>query len=243
MYFFTAVSFVAWPVVGLLGLVEKRRGRPRQIDRERIVEAAIDVGLESLTMRRVAERLGVHPSALNYHVAGREELLGAVASSVFKLAWQEPWTPGAGATWQEWVRAYALALRRMLLANSSLALYFQLSPGPGVGELEQFDEFLGSLFGAGFDDATAAHATTYISQVVFMSVRDELLTVEGGRHPQDMEFARKVESVEGARLGNVRRLLAAGGHGDPDAQFEFDLECVIEGLTVLLERLPRRRYG
>src|SRR3979490_1108511 len=90
----------------LSGLGGRRRGRPRQTDRERIVEAAIDVGLESLTMRRVAERLGVHPSALNYHVASREELLGAVASSVFQLAWQEPWTPVTGATWQERGRAY-----------------------------------------------------------------------------------------------------------------------------------------
>ena len=212
----------------------KRRGRPRQIDRERIVEAALDVGLESLTMRAVAERLGVHPSALNYHVSGREELLGAVASSVFELAWQEPWSPSPGASWQEWVRAYALALRRMLLANGSLALYFQLSQGPGVGELEQFDQFLGSLFDAGFDDTAVAHATTYISQVVFMSVRDELLTKQEGGHPQDVEFARKVESVDEGRLRNMRRLLAGGGHGDPEAQFEFDLACVIEGLAVVL---------
>jgi AcrR family transcriptional regulator len=224
------------PAAGLKADGERRRGRPRQIDRERIVEAALDVGLESLTMRRVAERLGVHPSALNYHVAGRDELLGAVASSVFELAWQEPWTPAGTPTWRDWVRAYALALRRMLLANSTLALYFQLSPGPGIGELEQFDQFLGSLSDAGFDDTAVAHATTCISQVVFMSVRDELLTKQDGGHPQDVEFARKVASVDDSRLGNVRRLLAGGGHGDPEAQFEFDLECVIEGLAVLRDR-------
>src|SRR5258708_1750265 len=179
------------PAPGLKVEGVKPRGRPRQIDRERIVEAALDVGLESLTMRAVAERLGVHPSALNYHVSGREELLGAVASSVFELAWQEPWSPSPGATWQEWVRAYALAVRRMLLANGSLALYFQLSQGPGVGELEQFDQFLGSLIDAGFDDTAVAHATTYISQVVFMSVRDELLTKQAGGHPQAAKFARQ----------------------------------------------------
>jgi AcrR family transcriptional regulator len=231
------------PGTGLKADGERRRGRPRQIDRERIVEAALDVGLESLTMRRVAERLGVHPSALNYHVAGRDELLGAVASSVFELAWQEPWTPAPGATWREWVRAYALALRRMLLANSSLALYFQLSSGPGIGELEQFDQFVGSLVEAGFDDTTVAHATTYISQVVFMSVRDELLTRQDGGHPQDVEFARKVETVDESRLGNVRRLLAGGGHGDPDTQFEFDLDCVIDGLAVLLDRMEPPGQG
>src|SRR5258708_31960523 len=99
----------------------KPRGRPRQIDRERIVEAALDVGLESLTMRAVAERLGVHPSALNYHVSGREGLLGAVASSVFELAWQEPWSPSPGATWPGGGRADPLMLRRLLLANGALA--------------------------------------------------------------------------------------------------------------------------
>ncbi len=70
-----------------------------------------------------------------------------------------------------------------------------------------------------------------------MSVRDELLTKQAGGHPQDAEFARKVESVDEGRLGNMRRLLAGGGHGDPEAQFEFDLTCVIEGLAVVLARM------
>src|SRR5258708_11524452 len=116
------------PATGLKVDGVKPRGRPRQIDRERIVEAALDVGLESLTMRAVAERLGVHPSALNYHVSGRGELRRAVASSVFRLALPGPSSPSPGATSPEGVRADAPRLARHLLAPGPPALYFPLLP-------------------------------------------------------------------------------------------------------------------
>jgi hypothetical protein len=54
-----------------------------------------------------------------------------------------------------------------------------------------------------------------------------------------VEFARKVETVDESELGNVRRLLAGGGHGDPEAQFEFDLDRVIESLALLLKRIEK----
>ncbi|HEX6487364.1 MAG TPA: TetR/AcrR family transcriptional regulator C-terminal domain-containing protein [Candidatus Dormibacteraeota bacterium] len=217
----------------------RTRGRPRVIDRERIVAAALEVGLENLTMRRVAEHLGVDPSALHYHVPNRDALLEAVASTVLEVAIDDRWTPPDDASWQEWVRAFAIELRRILRVHTPLALYFRFPTGPGAGGLEQFDRFLGSLYRAGFPEPVVAMATTYIAQMVFMSVRDEVLAAEGG-HPQDIEFARKLDEVPAPELGNIRRLLAAGGHGDADAQFAFNVDCVVLALEGQLDRWRSR---
>jgi AcrR family transcriptional regulator len=220
-------------------LAGRPRGRPRQIDRQRIVEAALELGLENLTMRRVAAHLGVHPSALNYHVSSREALLEAVAEAVLEIAMDDAWTPSDDAPWQQWVRAFATELRRILRAHTPLASYFRFPTGPGAGGLEQFDRFLSSLFRAGFDEPTVAFATTFLAQVVFMSVRDEMMA-SGGRHPQDVEFARNLEQVPPEQLRGIRRLLAGGGHPRADEQFSFNLECVVIALEAQLKSVRRR---
>ncbi|MDL9981566.1 TetR/AcrR family transcriptional regulator [Microbacterium sp. ASV49] len=62
----------------------RARGRPRErvLDVDRITDAALAVlkkdGLRGLTMRGVAARLGVTPSALYHHVPSRDALLAAV---------------------------------------------------------------------------------------------------------------------------------------------------------------------
>jgi AcrR family transcriptional regulator len=56
-----------------------RRRRRRQLTREAITEAALELvdaeGLDALSMRNVAERLGVQASALYGHVSGKQELI------------------------------------------------------------------------------------------------------------------------------------------------------------------------
>jgi AcrR family transcriptional regulator len=54
-------------------------GRPPRISRQAIAEAALEVGLEDLTLRAVAERLGVSVPSLYHHVNGRDELLQLAA--------------------------------------------------------------------------------------------------------------------------------------------------------------------
>lgn len=57
----------------------RRVGRPARVDREQIAQAAADIGLSELTMRAVADRLGVSVTSLYYHVRDREELRNLAA--------------------------------------------------------------------------------------------------------------------------------------------------------------------
>ena len=50
-----------------------RVGRPPRISRQMIAEAAHQVGLDGLTLRAVADRLGVSIAALYHHVSGKGE--------------------------------------------------------------------------------------------------------------------------------------------------------------------------
>src|SRR5260221_1286568 len=144
----------------------RRRGRPARIDRRQVVRTAVDlardVGLENLHMATVAERLGVRPSALNYHVADRQALLEAVATELVDLRFAPGWQPSRRADWRTWIRAWASAFRAMLLAQPSLAPYVKLTPDM-ASSLEDVDEFLGVLLRAGFDREAVARGTTFLS--------------------------------------------------------------------------------
>ena len=83
-----------------MGEAGQRRaiGRPRSIDRDKIVAAANEIGVERLTMRAVAEHLGVTTQALYNHIGGRRELLALLANDygdTFDLPADDSATAGA----------------------------------------------------------------------------------------------------------------------------------------------------
>src|SRR5436190_3495185 len=86
------------------------RARAEQLSQERIIAAALRVakrvGFDRLTMRALAEELGVTPMAAYYYVKSKEELLELVADSV---AAAEPPLP-AGLPWDEQLKLRAFDL-------------------------------------------------------------------------------------------------------------------------------------
>ena len=90
--------------------------RRTPLNRARVLEAAValadEVGLEALSMRRLAEALGVVPMALYKHVANKDELLdGMVDVVIGEIA------PVAGAGWKDAVRLRVLSARQALLRH------------------------------------------------------------------------------------------------------------------------------
>lgn len=67
-------------------VASRPRGRPATIETGDIVSAAVslidDVGLESFTMRQLAERMGVSPMSIYRHVANKQELLERIPDSL-----------------------------------------------------------------------------------------------------------------------------------------------------------------
>ena len=85
---------------------EERRREP--ITRERVLGAAIELadagGLESLSMRRLAQQLGVEAMSLYHHVANKEEILSGIADMVVG----EYELPEPGPDWKASIRASAV---------------------------------------------------------------------------------------------------------------------------------------
>jgi AcrR family transcriptional regulator len=130
----------------------RRRGRPPRISRERIVEAAYEIGIEGLTMAAVAQRLGTTHQALYTWVKDRDELVELV-SDLFVQRLEA--APLPDSDWRGSLRAFAWNLRRILadvpgFASAGLGK-FRTSPG----FLALNERLLGHLVDAGFDPLSA----------------------------------------------------------------------------------------
>ena len=103
---------------------EPRRAR---LNRDRVLRAAValadEAGIEALSMRKLAEELGVVPMALYKHVASKEELLDGMVDIV--VGEIDP--PVSGASWKSAIRQRILSARRSLQRHP-------WAPGPSSRE-------------------------------------------------------------------------------------------------------------
>ncbi len=92
------------------------------LDRKQLVTAAFDlmqeVGLDALSMRALAARIGVQAPALYWHVSDKAELLGLMAADIHA---QTRAAVADAADWRDWLRAFGHSFRRQLLQRRDAA--------------------------------------------------------------------------------------------------------------------------
>jgi TetR/AcrR family transcriptional regulator, tetracycline repressor protein len=104
------------------------------LDRNQIIVAAIGLldegGLDRLTLRRLAQRLGVQAPTLYWHIRNKAELVNTLAEAILNEQLTQL-TPADGQGWQAWLIDLAQQLRRTMLAHpdgARLVSAAQLSP-------------------------------------------------------------------------------------------------------------------
>jgi len=91
------------------------------LDRRRIVAEAVALldedGLDGVTLRRLARRLGVQAPTLYWHIPNKAALITAIADEILKEKFDNPERPGRAESWPDWLSAVAHRLRQALLAH------------------------------------------------------------------------------------------------------------------------------
>ncbi len=141
-----------------------------QLSRELIIEAALklakDAGVEKLSIRKVAVRLGVTPMALYKYFNSKEELLSFALEAFIS---QANVIPEEDLPWEDWV--YEVG-RRMYLALCTDYSWVRILGSVRVGAeaAEVTDAFVSKLSSVGFTSAQAVHAYFAVIQSVFGAV-------------------------------------------------------------------------
>ena len=126
------------------------------LTRDAVVDAAVDllgeVGLEGLSLRRLARDLGVSAPTLYWHVADKRTLLDHVAERLLADQWQVT-PPAPGEDWADWLRERAVVQYRALVAHRDAALVVA-GNRPTEASLPAVEVVLGTLIDAGLSPST-----------------------------------------------------------------------------------------
>ncbi|HKA49821.1 MAG TPA: TetR/AcrR family transcriptional regulator C-terminal domain-containing protein [Candidatus Dormibacteraeota bacterium] len=123
--------------------------------RERLVSAALDLldeaGLEGLTMRTLAERLGMRAASLYWHIRDKEQLLGLLAEAIVA----EVPEPASDLPWRAQLEAFATDYRDVLRSHRDGARVV-MAARPAAPR--QYERLVRTLLAAGFDGEVAVDA-------------------------------------------------------------------------------------
>ncbi len=177
-------------------------------------------GLEALTMRRLADRLGVHLPTIYRSFANKGALVGEMAEAI--LARALPADPFDGADWTDHVRHLAGSLRAALLAQRDGARIVGGNYTAKRNNLTYVDTLVGCMREAGL----ARDHSLWAASSVFCYVLGETLEQQGAA-------GGETEMLEGVlRAGGYPHLTAGPAHRllDFDARFAFGLELLLTGI-------------
>jgi TetR/AcrR family transcriptional regulator, tetracycline repressor protein len=220
---------------------ERRRRQP--LDQGRVVRAALalldEVGFDDLTMRRLAERLGVQAASLYRHVRNKDELLALLAD---EISAEIPLIQHSG-TWQEQLAGIARNVRRGLLAHRDAARVLASTAPFGPRRLRHIENLLRVLRDAGLSRRDAAHVAYHCNNFVTEFVADEArfaAMAAGSSRKKFVAEARKYfKSLPVADFPTVVELADDLTDSDQDGLFQTGVDVWLRGIDALRARARR----
>jgi AcrR family transcriptional regulator len=211
---------------------------PTPLSRERVLDAALHLadesGLESLSMRKLAQALGVKAMSLYNHVANKDDLLdGIIDQVVSEIEIPNLSVDWKTAMWQRATSAHAMLLRHPWAA---LALMSRVNVGPAM--LRYVDTTLGCLREAGFSFEMADHAWNAIDSHIYGFTLQELnFPLEAAAYAEAAEnFLSYIPPEKYPYLNQLSCHIIEGRY-DGLHDFEFGLELILNGLDRLRENV------
>ncbi len=226
----------------LWGRREPRTRGPRPgIDVESIVATAIRIadaeGLAAVSMRRIAQELGMGTMSLYRYVRGKAELLTVMLDRVYEDDPDRPGGPPPGVGWREGLQHFARGYRKLLEDHPWLLQVSGARPTLGPNGLAGTERMLAVLESSGLDDVRKIQALTAVSNYVLGTTR---LLVEAsqaasrtGLSDEQFRAAQEPFLTEFLARGDhphLQRAMAAGAWDTRDDGFEFGLDCLLDGI-------------
>ncbi|HEY1241571.1 MAG TPA: TetR/AcrR family transcriptional regulator C-terminal domain-containing protein [Bryobacteraceae bacterium] len=226
-----------------MSIIPYRKNEPerkrRTLDQAQVVRAALDlldeVGMDELTMRRLAERLDVKAPSLYRHVHDKEELLVLLAD---EIAGEIPLVSPKG-TWREQLIAMAWNARRGMLAHRDAARVLASTPPFGPRRLRHIENVMRTLRSAGLSVQDAALAGYHLNNFVTEFAADEARFLAlAGRSKTDRkkmfaEVRRHFRTLPPQEYPTLIEMADALGKDDADESFQFGLQILLRGLEKL----------
>jgi len=186
-------------------------------------------GIDSLSMRRLGQELGVEAMSLYNHVASKDDLLDGLIDLVFA----EILVPPADAGWRTAMRERAVSAREVLKRHPWALGVMESRSRPGPANLRHHDAVLAALRTAGFSVEMAAHAYSLLDAYIYGFTLNEL-SLPLDTHEAVAGVAEQIleENPAGAYpylAEMVADIVMKPGYDYGD-EFEYGLDVILNGL-------------
>ncbi len=204
------------------------------LSRERVLTAALRLadehGIESLSMRKLAQSLDVKAMSLYNHVTNRDDLIDGIVDRVVS----EIEVPKVGADWQVSMRQRAMSAHEVLLRHpwATMPLVSRVNIGPAM--LRYVDSTLGCLREAGFSFEMADHACNAIDSHIYGFTLQELnFPFEETEYSEAAtHFEPQLPADQYPYIHQLTHLVMDGSYNGIH-DFEFGLDLILNGLNRL----------
>jgi AcrR family transcriptional regulator len=236
------------PIRGLELLWGRRqrsaRGPKPGLDLDRIVRAGIEVadadGLAALSMRRVAERLGGGTMSLYRYVPAKAELLDLMFDTT--LAERELPDERAG-DWRAQLELFARDGMAVYQRHPWMLEMPARRPPLGPNVLRAFEAMLRAVSGIGLGPGEMVAAVTVVGAYVAGAARTVVEAAEAERRTgisdeqwMDERSVFWEDYFDPARYPTLTQIWESGGYENPEDEFEFGLQRVLDGIEALVAR-------
>jgi AcrR family transcriptional regulator len=221
-----------------------RSGRPAirsrtPLSRERVLKTALALadasGIESLTMRKLGEAVGVEAMSLYNHVPSKGDLLDGLIDLVFS----EIELPSGADGWKTAMRQRAISARTVLSRHRWAIGLMESRTSPGPATLRHHDAVIGCLRQAGFPVALAAHAYSALDSYIYgFALQEASLPFDTSEQTSELAQAMVAQfpTDEYPHLAEFTFSHVLQPGYDYGSEYEFGLDLILDGLERALDQ-------
>lgn len=213
----------------------------RTLSRQKIIDEAIRMadndGLQKLSMRKLADKLGVEAMSLYHHIDNKADLIAEMVDTVVP----QIESVEACKDWKDAMRKRADIMRDTLIAHPWVGHEFVAGFNIGPRMLAYVDTTIGYLLQAGFTYRMADHAWNTIDSYIYGF---NLQAQNFPLHPDEYksvaeQFLPMIPEETHPYMHGMSLSIIKGTH-DGIQDFHFGLELILESLDRLLKKELRR---
>jgi AcrR family transcriptional regulator len=227
---------------GIIWAREPRRkqGQHPPLSREHIVRAAIDLadaeGIQALSFRRMAAKLGVSTMALYWYVESKEDVLDLMVDAVYaEMAFSQP----SSGSWRTDCMMLATQVRKVMRSHPWLASLSSNRPLLGPNALKLHECVLTTLSALALDKSMTLAIAEMIGVYVRGFVQKELGEAEARRRSGLSEDEWRVsvapyiqkQVIESTDYPSLAQFFLHAQEWDDDKRFTFGLTCLLDGVV------------
>jgi AcrR family transcriptional regulator len=218
----------------MVGRVSESVAERAPLSRDRVLDGAMAIadagGIGSLTIRSLAQELGVKPMSVYHYVANKDEIIDGIVDRVYG----EMELPAAEGDWRAEMHRRCTSAREVLGRHPWAIPLLQSRTAPGPATLRHHDAVIACLRGAGLSVEMTAHALALVDSYVFgFALSEAALPIHGPESVPEIAEAIMQRFATGAyphllEFSNEHVMKPGYDFGE---EFEFGLGVVLDAFA------------